>query len=235
LKGRAVQPLRFVLFDLDGTLIDSTDLIITSYEHTYKALGRIMSRDQIQADFGLPLRDTLARHFHGEDLERALKIYIEYNLRLHDAGVRQMQGVADLVQRLRTMQLRLGVVTSKMRDTAQRGLMLCRLDRAFEVLVAREDTRRHKPEAEPIIYALAALDAGAAECAYVGDSPMDIEAARAAGVRSIGALWRPVARKAFDDWRPDAFAATPQEAADILECWRAALDWVTDEEEAQGA
>jgi len=234
-EERAARPLRVVLFDLDGTLIDSTDLILNSYEHTYRTLGRIMGREQIQADFGLPLRDTLERYFHGDELRRALEIYIDYNLRLHDDGVRQIQGVAELVRRLREMDLRLGVVTSKARETALRGLMLCRLDRFFEVVVAREDTRRHKPEAEPIIYALASFEADAAECAYVGDTPLDIEAARAAGVRPIAALWRPVARKAFDDWRPDAFAATPQEAADILESWRAAREHAEDGEAAQGA
>ena len=208
------RALRIVLFDLDGTLIDSTELIVGSFEHTYRKMGRVMSREQIQADLGMPLRNTLHRYFAGADLERAMNAYLSYNL------VRQMAGVARLVKRLKDAGLRLGVVTSKLRDTAQRGLTLCHLDRLFEVLVAKEDTDRHKPDSEPLIYALAAFEADASECAYVGDTPLDIEAARGAGVRAVAALWRPVNPEAFSQWEPDAYARTPDEAADILESWR---------------
>src|SRR5262249_26757909 len=133
---------------------------------------------------------------------------------------RQIGGIAALVSRLAKAGLRLGIVTSKVRHTALRGLRLCHLDRSFEVVVAREDTARHKPDSEPLIYALAALETEASRCAYVGDTPLDVEAARGAGVRSVAALWRPVAASAFAEWEPDAFARTPEEAADILEGWR---------------
>jgi pyrophosphatase PpaX len=216
---QALPRLRVALFDLDGTLIDSTELIVASFDHTYRKLGRVMSQEQIKADLGLPLRDTLRRYFEGNDLERAMKTYIAHNLERHDASVRQMAGVALLVRRLKNAGLRLGVVTSKLRDTAVRGLTLCHLDRPFEVVVAKEDTLRHKPESEPLIYALAAFDADGAECAYVGDTPLDIEAARGAGVRAVAALWRPVPAEAFAQWEPDAYARTPEEAADILESW----------------
>jgi pyrophosphatase PpaX len=214
------KPLRVVLFDLDGTLIDSTELIVASFDHTYRKLGRVMTLENIKADLGMPLRDTLRRYFSGADLERAMQTYIEYNLERHDASVRQMAGVAQLVHRLKEAGLRLGVVTSKLRDTALRGLTLCHLDRPFEVVVAKEDTARHKPESEPLIYALASFEAEGAECAYVGDTPLDVEAARGAGVRAVAALWRPVPAEAFASWPPDAYAKTPEEAADILESWR---------------
>ena len=214
------RPLRIVLFDLDGTLIDSTDLIVSSFDHTYRKMGRLMPAEQILADLGMPLRDTLQRYFAGDELERAMAAYIDYNLERHDAGVRQMAGVAHLVRRLKDAGLRLGVVTSKLRDTARRGLILCHLDRPFEVVVAKEDTARHKPDCEPLLYALAAFEADAHECAYVGDTPLDVEAARGAGVRAVAALWRPVAAEAFAQWEPDAYARTPDEAADILEGWR---------------
>ena len=216
----AAGRLHVVLFDLDGTLIDSTELIVSSFEHTYRAMGRIMTLDQINADLGIPLRDTLARYFRGEDLEQALQTYLDYNLERHDASVRQIAGVAALVSRLAHAGLRLGVVTSKVRDTALRGLRLCHLDRSFEVVVAREDTARHKPDSEPLIYALAAFESEASACAYVGDTPLDVEAARGAGVRSVAALWRPVPASVFAEWQPDALARTPEEAADILERWR---------------
>ena len=145
-----------------------------------------VQHEQIQADLGMPLRDTLRRYFDADDLERAMATYLAYNLERHDASVRQMAGVAHLVRRLREAGLRLGVVTSKLRDTARRGLTLCHLDRPFEVVVAKEDTARHKPEPEPLIYALAALDAEAQECAYVGDTPLDVEAALRSDARAVG-------------------------------------------------
>jgi len=219
-RENASDRLRVVLFDLDGTLIDSTELIVSSFEYTYRTMGRIMTLEQIQADLGIPLRDTLARYFDGADLNRAMQTYLNYNLERHDSSIRQIAGVASLVSRLANAGLRLGVVTSKVRDTALRGLRLCHLDRSFEVVVAREDTARHKPDSEPLIYALAAFEADGSQCAYVGDTPPDVEAARGAGVRSVAALWRPVPASAFADWQPDVFARTPEEAADILEGWR---------------
>lgn len=225
-------PLDVVLFDLDGTLIDSTDLIVASYEHTYRAMGRLMTREAVITELGIPLRNTLSRYFYGADLERATDIYLTYNLARHDAEVQQMAGISALVRRLATAGLRLGVVTSKLRSTALRGLALCNLDRWFEVVVAKEDTLRHKPESEPLIYALAAFDADARGCAYVGDTAHDVEAARGAGVRCIAALWRPVEPDVFAAWQPDAYARTPDEAADILERWRAGGPDRADAEEA---
>jgi pyrophosphatase PpaX len=232
---KAQRPLRVVLFDLDGTLIDSTDLIVESYAHTYRAHGRVMTNEQIVGELGLPLNDTLARYFHGDDLKAATATYLEFNLARHDDSVRNMAGVVDLVHRLRAVGLRLAVVTSKLRDTARRGLALCRLDGMFEHLVAKEDTRRHKPDCEPLLYALALLQSDAEETAYVGDSPLDVEAADGAGVRSIAALWRPITEDAFGGREPDAFAQTPAEAADILEAWRDGLEWGRDEGRARRA
>lgn len=232
---KAQRPLRAVLFDLDGTLIDSTDLIVDSYAHTYRAHGRVMSTEQILADLGIPLHDTLARYFHGDELKTATATYLEYNLARHDDGVRHMAGVVDLVRRLRAGGLRLAVVTSKLRETARRGLALCRLDGMFEHVVAKEDTRRHKPDCEPLLYALALLQSEASETAYVGDSPNDVEAADGAGVRAIAALWRPTSEEAFGGREPDAFAQTPGEAADILEAWRDGLEWGQDPAPAREA
>jgi pyrophosphatase PpaX len=232
---KARRPLQVVLFDLDGTLIDSTDLILESYAHTYRTHGRIMSNEQIVAELGLPLHDTLARYFHGDALKAAAATYLEFNLARHDDGVRNMAGVVDLVRRLRASGMRLAVVTSKLRDTARRGLALCRLDGMFEHVVAKEDTRRHKPDCEPLLYALALLQAEAAETAYVGDSALDVEAADGAGVRSIAALWRPTSEEAFAGREPDAFAQSPAEAADILEAWRVGLEWGRNEGRAERA
>ena len=229
------RQLRFVLFDLDGTLIDSTELIVESYAHTYRTHGCVMSGDQIRTELGLPLHDTLARHFHGDALRAAAATYLEFNLVRHDDGVRNMAGVVGLVRRLRESGLRLGVVTSKLRETASRGLALCRLDGMFEVLVAKEDTRRHKPDCEPLLYALALFEAAADETAYVGDTPLDVEAAQAAGVRSIAALWRPAQASEFAGREPDAYAQTPEQAADILEAWRDGRQWGADQARARGA
>lgn len=232
---KARRPLTCVLFDLDGTLIDSTDLILDSYAYVYRAHGRVMSREQVVADLGMPLSDTLGRYFHGDELKAATSTYLEYNLARHDDGVRNMAGIVELVRRLRSGGSRLAVVTSKLRETAVRGLALCRLDGLFEHVVAKEDTRRHKPDSEPLIYALALMQIEAGEAAYVGDSPLDVEAADGAGVRSIAALWRPTSESAFAGREPDAFAKEPADAADILEAWRDGLEWGAGEQRARGA
>ena len=109
------------MFDLDGTLIDSTDLIVSSYEHTYRTHGRVtVSVDQIKADLGTAaLYDTLARYFRGPELHDAIEhLPLEYNLARHDDTVRAVAGVADAGRAGFCFGgLRLGVVTSKMRET----------------------------------------------------------------------------------------------------------------------
>ena len=206
-------PLETCLFDLDGTLIDSIELILSSYRHTLIAhRGEAPARDFWLAGLGTPLAQQFA-HFSEDphEIEAMVATYRAHNLAHHDALVREYPGALAGVRALRARGLALGVVTSKRADSARRGLALSGFDGLFDTLVAVDDVLRHKPDPEPVLCALERLDASAATAIFVGDSPHDLAAGRAAGVRTAAALWGPFPRAWLAREEPDVWLASPDE------------------------
>jgi pyrophosphatase PpaX len=201
------------LFDLDGTLIDSVELILRSYRHTMRAHRGYEPPDELWLrGLGTPIRVQL-RHWAEDpaEIEAMAKTYTAYNLEHHDALVRPYAGIVDAVRRLQALGKRLGLVTSKARTGAQRGLRVAGLDGAFDVIVSADDVRHPKPHPEPVLAALACLGAVPGEAVFIGDSRHDMECGRAAGVRIAAALWGPFDRHHLEDLRPDYWLATPAE------------------------
>lgn len=203
------------LFDLDGTLLDSAELIFRSYEHAYAAHGLdVPSRSRLLPGLGRPLADQFrSTGLVGAHVEELIATYRAYNLRHHDDLVRAFPGVNAAVDDLRASGVRLGVVTSKRRDTALRGIELIGAAGWFETIVALEDTRRHKPDPEPVRVALERLGVAPERAAYVGDSPHDMASGRAAGTRVAAVGWGPFPRAAFDGVHVDAWLDGPAELA----------------------
>src|SRR5262249_5643008 len=155
-------------FDLDGTLIDSVGLILASFHHTREAHfgDRLPDQAYIQT-MGTPLRDAFRQMTpHEEDVEAMVRTYVAYNLAKHDEMVRPYPGVVGMVRSLSQRGARLGIVTSKMRATARRGLGVAGIDEAFEVVIAVEDVKKGKPDPEPVRRALEQLGATAAETLF---------------------------------------------------------------------
>jgi pyrophosphatase PpaX len=178
-----------VLFDLDGTLIDSAAIILASMRHaTRTVLGREIPDEQLLAGVGSGLRYELAV-FDPERVEELVEAYREHNEPLH-SELQPCAGILDVLPALRAKGRRLGIVTAKRRLTVQLAFdTLPGLEQYFDVVIGAEDTERHKPHPEPILTALDRLEAAAAETAYVGDSPFDIQAAKAARVTAIAVTW----------------------------------------------
>ena len=149
-----------MLFDLDGTLIDSIRLIIDSYHHTLATHGLPPRTD---ADWlrgiGTPLRVQFAEWSEHPGLEAMIATYRDYNLANHDACVTPYPGITDAVRRVREAGLRTGLVTSKYRPGAERGLRLCELESLMEVIVGADDVVNPKPHPEPVELALRLLGA----------------------------------------------------------------------------
>jgi pyrophosphatase PpaX len=220
---------RAILFDLDGTLIDTTGLILACFDHSWRSVtGRSRSRDALLATFGMPLREAmkllasesenaeLACHGCGLDphlIERLLLEYRSFNLANHDGMVRSFAGAEYVMAELRNRGYLVGVVTSKSRELGKRGLELCSLDGLLDVAVFLDDTDRHKPRPEPVLKALEKLDVVPSLAAYVGDSRHDLAAGRAAGVRTVAALWGPSTRESLERERPDF---TAESISDLL-------------------
>ena len=218
---------RAILFDLDGTLIDTTDLILRCFDHSWRAVvGLAHSRAALIATFGIPLREAMQRLLaqangdagHRDDnlIERLLSEYRAFNVANHDEIARPFAGARQVIGALHGRGYLIGVVTSKGRDLAMRGLRLCALDELIDTAIFLEDTPIHKPEPEPILAALARLQIARAEAAYVGDSFHDMIAGRRAGVKTVAALWGPLPRADLESQRPDHLAESINDLLEIF-------------------
>ncbi|HEX8088039.1 MAG TPA: HAD-IA family hydrolase [Blastocatellia bacterium] len=226
---------RAILFDLDGTLIDTTNLILRCFEHSWQSVCRRgHSREALIGTFGIPLRDAMRRlmgdnseagaayEIEGEAdlMERLLDEYRLFNSANHDAMACAFDGVEQVITELRARGYFIGVVTSKGRELALRGLRLCSPDmvvgKLIDATVFLEDTARHKPHPAPVLAALEKLDAPPARAAYVGDSSHDMIAGRRAGVETVAALWGPFPRMELERERPDHLAESISELLEIF-------------------
>ena len=219
-SGGYLPGVRFTtfLFDLDGTLIDSIDLILRSYRHTMRAHGRGVPPDEVWMEgLGTPLWVQF-RHWTDDpaEIDAMVTTYRTYNLAHHDALARPYNGVAAEVLALAARGTRLGVVTSKMRDGAQRGLVLAGLADAFALIVGADDVTHPKPHPEPVLQAVERLGSAAQETVFIGDSRHDIECGRAAGVKTAAALWGPFDRAHLESAGPDFWLERPE---DIRSLW----------------
>ena len=184
--------LQAVLFDGDGTLIDTEGIILTSMRYTVNELhGMEASDEELMAGVGTPLPAQML-HFAGGDEALAEQLVDEYrahNDRIHDEAIGAFVDTREALELLRDAGHRMGVVTSKRHEMAARGLELSGIDEFFEVLVAPDDWPEHKPAPGPIRYACELMGVDPQASMYVGDSPYDIQAGNAAGCATVAALW----------------------------------------------
>ncbi len=210
--------LQTVLFDLDGTLIDSIQLIIDSYHHTLEVHGIPARTDQEWLDgIGTPLRVQFAEWAHDEErMEAMIATYREYNIFHHDSRVRVYPGVVEMVTAVRAAGCRTGLVTSKNRVGAFRGLRVAGLEETMDVVIGADDVVNPKPHREPVDRAVAHLGADPATTVYVGDSVHDMHSGRSAGVRTAAVLWGPFGRTDLEPTRPDYWLQHPGELVNLL-------------------
>ena len=199
------------LFDFDGTLVDSVELILDSLRHATRAvLGRVVPDDVLRSRVGRPLEEHM-RELDAERAEDLVAVYREHNMRRHADLLRPYPGVAEMLAGLRGRPARIGIVTSKMRPAVDAGMALVPLGE-FDAIVTCEDTDRHKPDPAPVLRGLELLAADPETTVYVGDSPYDVRAGRAAGVRTAAALWGAFPAAVLRAERPDRELARPEEA-----------------------
>jgi len=200
-----------VLFDLDGTLIDTIELILESYRHTVRAHGLDpVSEQRWREGIGIPLRVQFAQFTDDpNELQALISTYRDHNLAHHDALVREYPGVRDVVRSMHAAGYRLGVVTSKMHGGLERGLARGGFDGLFEVLIGADDVENPKPHAEPVLKALDQLKVTPDCAVFIGDSPHDMACGHAAGVRTGAALWGPFLREELAPHDPDHWFREP--------------------------
>ncbi len=210
--------LRAALFDFDGTLVDTTELIYQSMRHaTGEVLGKDLPREILLANVGQPL----PRQMEIIDAERAealLESYRLHNEEHHDALIQEFPGVEDSLARLRSAGVKVAVVTSKRRPSVEMALKnFPGLGEVVDRFVTMEDTEEHKPHPEPLLRGLELLGGiPREEAAYVGDSPFDVEAAKAAGLRSVAVSWGAFSEETLREAEPDHLVPNIDAAVDVL-------------------
>lgn len=219
----APTPLRALLLDLDGTLCNTHPLILASLDHTMRThLDRPAHKEIWQSCIGLPLEAILEatyRHYEApftdDQIVEAKETYRTY-MRAHADTVRAFPTVIGTLQALRAQGVRLAVVTTKHRAMALRHLNTSGLEPFLDLLVAGDECRKCKPDPEPFLRALHALDISADTAAAVGDSPHDITGGRAAGLYTVAACWGTDCRDALLDRSPDRIATEPGDLLTLL-------------------
>ena len=189
-----------ILFDLDGTLIDSIELILGAARHAFVGFeGRAPTDEEWRAGIGRPLQ-TVLREFAPDDAEvaRLLGRYRAYQLEHHDRLVRPYEGIVDTVRWLAAAGHPMALVTSKSDWLAEKAMVFVGLNGFIPTIVGCDTCVNHKPHPEPVERALGLLDVPPEDALFVGDSPHDIEAGRAAGVTTVGVTWGAFTRKELE-------------------------------------
>ena len=200
-----------VVFDLDGTVVDSVELIVESFRFaTSTVLGEVLPDEVILAGVGRPLRTQMER-LSEEHAQQLYDVYREYNHRRHDELIRGYDGIEEVLDALKAAGRRTGIVTSKSRDTTAMAFRAVGLEDRFDVVVTATDTTEHKPSPAPLQLCLQRLGATPEGSIYVGDSPFDIEAGEAAGMTTAAVAWGVFGRDVLRAAGPDFWLGEPRD------------------------
>lgn len=211
--------IQTVLFDLDGTIANTNDLILRTIADTLECeTGRIWHREALLPHWGMRLRDQLMTLHPAIDLERAVTYYRQRYAEHEHTLMAEFPGIRALLEGLQAQGYTLGVVTSKKRLHAQATVDGLGYAPFLSLVVAEEDTPRHKPAPDPLWYALAQLNAPAETALYVGDNPDDVIAARAAGMAAVAVGWCLRPREELIATAPDAIIDDPADLLTLLGC-----------------
>ncbi len=182
-----MRPYKAVIFDVDGTLIDTGAAILNSLSATLAEMGIVLREEDLVHSFGMPGKVYLAS-LGIQDVDGALHRWDEHYLRVHD-GIEAFDGVEVVIEELKQRGIPIAVVTSKTRAEWSHAHEAFPCLRGFDAVVVADDTARHKPEPEPMLLALDRLGVSADEAVYVGDTVHDMRCAAGAGVDGALALW----------------------------------------------
>jgi pyrophosphatase PpaX len=206
-----------VLFDLDGTLVDSGAMILASYRHATRTVLAREIPDEVLAAFigGGTIREHMTS-LNAAQADELVRVYREHNEPLHDE-LEAFEGVEHVLRTLHGEGRRLGIVTAKRRRTVDLAFAVLPIARYFDAVVTTESTARHKPHPDPVLKALELLGAERDEAAFIGDSPFDVRAGKAAGVYTVAVAWgniHPLER--LLDAGADVLVESPAELLDVL-------------------
>lgn len=180
-----------VLFDFDGTLANTNQLIINSFKHIYSVFrDGECDEEYIISTFGEPLLTTMNRDFGKYNIEDVLACYREYQVERFNNEVTLYNNVPEVLEYLHNKKIKLGIVTSRLRKSTLEAIKDFNIDKYFDVVISADDTEKHKPHKEPLMMALKVLNSTPEKTLYVGDSKYDMECAINAGATPVLAGWQ---------------------------------------------
>jgi len=179
-----------ILFDFDGTVIDTNHLIFASWQHVFRKLdGRERPESEISATFGAPMRDTVKNFYPDGDIDEILDIYRKYHHDNFKEKTWLFPGIRELLQTLRERNCPMGIVTNRQRVSTELGLNNCGIKEFFDSVVCEGDAERNKPFPEPVWLGLKELGSSKERAILVGDSQNDIICGNNAGVITVRVAW----------------------------------------------
>ncbi|MFR1314889.1 MAG: pyrophosphatase PpaX [Clostridium perfringens] len=209
--------IKAVLFDLDGTLINTNDLILKSFKHTFKTILDLEpTEEEITMNYGRPLQEIF-KSYDENRIEEMINCYRKINLELHDDECKEFADVDLMLQTLKNKGIKIGIVTSKKSDMAERGAKLMGIFKYFDTFITPEVTIKHKPEGEPVLKACENLGVSPSEALMVGDSPYDILAGKNAGAKTCGVKYTALPLEKLGESEPDFYVDKPLEILDLVE------------------
>lgn len=180
-----------VIFDFDGTLVNTNDVIVEAWQHTYRLYkGHEMPIEHITKCFGEPLLITMAREFPDVEPEESAEVYRSHQKAKADELVKLFPGIIEMLKAVKDAGYKIGVVTSRTGESTQFYMEKFGISGYFDAIVSCDDTDKHKPDPEPLLLGLEKLGASAKEALMVGDSSFDIRCANNAKVKSVLVDWR---------------------------------------------
>ena len=208
-----------ILFDFDGTIMDTREVVLLSWQHTFMTLeGKERDPDEIYKTFGEPLKYTMARFFPGTKAEAALQIYRSYQKDNFAGKIKVFPGMKELLEEIKKNGYHTALVTSRLKCTALEGIAQHGLTSYFDELVTCDDTEKHKPDPEPILAALRKLGRRPEEALMIGDTMFDIQCAKNARVQSVLVNWsESVSEEEKNGAKgPDFMIEKPMDLMDLL-------------------
>ena len=205
-----------ILFDYDGTLMDTNEVVLQSWQHTFRTLrGHEEDPAFIRSTFGEPLVMTLAKLFPEVPVEKSLDVYRTFQREVFTDFVEVFPGMLELLKNLKEKGYKMGLVTSRTKDTTWSGLEHYGMDKYFDAVITAGDTDRHKPDPAPILITLDRLGSAPGEAIMVGDTMFDLECAQNAGVKSVIVDWS-ITMSDSEKEQADYIIKTAEELLDIL-------------------
>ena len=210
-----------VLFDFDGTVMNTNQVILMSWQHTFKTIeNRLEDEKKLIQTFGEPLEDTMRKFFPDVPVEEAIEIYRSYHRDNFGELISLFPGMKELICEVKARGYKTALVTSRLYNTTMQGLEKYGIKQYFDVIITANDTTKHKPDPEPVNITLEKLGSKPENTIMLGDTLFDLLCAKNAGVKSVLVSWSLVlggkTKEDLGDAAPDYILEKPEDLLEII-------------------